>query len=188
MKKLVIILLVAVCVSGCGTLKSFYSGPEFENWGSLELPIAVDKNDIEYLGLSAEAASFALKEIEADYIIVQIFNMYCIYCQNEAPKVNKMYELTKKKKEYAGIKILGIGAGNTPLEISEFKREFETKFPLFPDPDGKISRQTHYRFTPSFFGIKKNAAGDLKEVIRNPGGIEDEVKFLDVLIGKNAKE
>jgi protein-disulfide isomerase len=41
---------------------------------------------IEYLGLdSSPGTPFSLSEIDADILLIELFSMYCPYCQNAAP-------------------------------------------------------------------------------------------------------
>jgi hypothetical protein len=43
------------------------------------------------LGLD-RAGDFAIAEIRAEVLIIEIFSMYCPYCQKEAPRVNRLFE------------------------------------------------------------------------------------------------
>jgi len=58
-----------------------------------ELTLGTPKDAAEkaYLGLSGSGA-FKISMIQAKAVVVEIFSMYCPYCQKEAPNVNQVYE------------------------------------------------------------------------------------------------
>jgi len=106
----------------------------------INLPTPKSPAEKSYLGLSGEGA-FKIPQIKAKAVIIEIFSMYCPYCQKDAPGVNELYTLIDndpdlKKK----IKLIGIGAGNTPFEVGVYKKTYAVPFPLFPDQDFTIHK------------------------------------------------
>ena len=66
-----------------------------KNGGTLpliNLDVPKDPDHRSYLGLSGEGL-FNISQIKAKVVIIQIFSMYCPYCQREAPNINKLYRL-----------------------------------------------------------------------------------------------
>jgi peroxiredoxin len=121
---------------------------------NLQVPkAAVEKT---YLGLSGDGF-FKIPQIKARVVIIEIFSMYCPYCQKDAPGVNELYQLVEKdpnlKKD---IKLIGIGAGNTPYEVGIYKKTYTVPFPLFSDQDFTIHKACGEVRTPYFIVVKIN--------------------------------
>ncbi len=60
----------------------------------INLPIPKSPAEKSYLGLSGEG-SFKIPQIKAKVVIIEIFSMYCPYCQKDAPGINELYILLK---------------------------------------------------------------------------------------------
>ncbi|HYA14026.1 MAG TPA: hypothetical protein VEF33_06770 [Syntrophales bacterium] len=90
----------------------------------IKLSIPKDSAGKSYLNLGFFGfGSFKIPEIKARLVIVEIFSMYCPYCQREAPNVNQLYAKIEQNPNLKDkIKIIGIGAGNTSYEIDTFKK------------------------------------------------------------------
>lgn len=77
----------------------------------------------------------AIADIAAELILVEFFNNYCTSCQAQAPALNQAYRAVQKSPSLAGrVRFIGIGAGNSPREVRQFKQRHEVPFPLVPDP------------------------------------------------------
>jgi peroxiredoxin len=133
----------------------------------------------DYLGLSETTGTFTIDQIAADVVIIEIFSMYCPFCQLEAPKVNELDRLIRKDRDLAGsVKIIGIGVGNSPFEVDYFRKTYQIDFPLFPDEDFTIHKQSGEVRTPFFIGVKKNASAEPVIFLSHLGGFESAEKFL----------
>ena len=109
--------------------------------------------------------------------------MYCNNCQREAPRVNKLYQAVDKDQNLRGkIKMIGIGVGNTPLEVEVFRKTYGVPFPLFPDEDYSIHKATGEVRTPYFIGVKINADKSLSVFHTKEGGFQDASQFLKQLV------
>ncbi|MFW5730182.1 MAG: peroxiredoxin family protein [Desulfonatronovibrionaceae bacterium] len=99
--------------------------------------LAVPEKDalVDYLGLDSAKQQFAVEDISADLVLVEIFSMYCPICQAEASEVNELFSLIQEQGLDGRIKIMGIAPGNSAFEVGVFEKEYEIAFPLFPDPD-----------------------------------------------------
>lgn len=150
---------------------------------SIILPVPQDQNARNYLGLTEEG-SFTISQIKTQVVIIEIFNMYCNNCQREAPRVNELYQTVNKDQNLKGkIKMIGIGVGNTPLEVEVFRKTYGVPFPLFPDEDYSIHKATGEVRTPYFIGVKINAGGSLSVFHTKEGGFQDPAQFLKQLVG-----
>ncbi|MEW5803339.1 MAG: TlpA disulfide reductase family protein [bacterium] len=79
---------------------------------------------------------FSLQEIQADYIVLEFLNRYCVSCMAQAPILNNLYQKISKDKILRDrIKMLAVGAGNNSKEIQRFQEEKMVSFPIIPDPE-----------------------------------------------------
>jgi len=97
----------------------------------MELSAPDDPSERSYLGLSDDR-HFRIQDVKAAVVIIEIFSMYCPFCQREAPVVNRLYNKIEGNTSIKGkIKLIGIGAGNSSFEVGIFKKKsmrFSEKF------------------------------------------------------------
>ncbi|WP_291326302.1 peroxiredoxin [Desulfovibrio sp. UCD-KL4C] len=132
---------------------------------------------LSYLGLSGHGP-WQLKDINADFVIIEIFSMYCPHCQAEATHVNGLFEALKKSKSSKLIKLVGIGVGNSDFEVNFFRKKYQIEFPLFEDMEYKIHEQIGEPGTPHFFMVKLNKQKELKTVTSFAGRMKNPQHFL----------
>ena len=147
------------------------------------LPVPANEAWRRYLGINGKSGRFALEDIDADLLIVEIFSMYCPYCQREAPNINHLYDIismTPAIKER--VKMIGIGASNSTYEVDFFRDQYKIPFPLFADPDLAIHRKLGSVRTPYFFVVRRLADGSRKVIYSKVGGIGEPQAFLDKLL------
>jgi thiol-disulfide isomerase/thioredoxin len=151
----------------------------------IKLPIPKSPEEKNYLGLKGEG-SFTIPQIKAKVVIIEIFSMYCPYCQKEAPTVNELYNAIENNADLKGkIKIIGIGAGNTPMEVDVFRKKYQVPFPLFPDVDYSIHKVCGEVRTPYFIGVKINENGIHEVIYSRLGSIQDANQFLEVILSRS---
>jgi thiol-disulfide isomerase/thioredoxin len=181
------IMFIAVLAIGLGVLHSAPVAAQKElakgdALPAIKLPVPRTPAAKSYLGLT-NGETFAVSQIKAEVLIIEIFNMYCSYCQGEAPLVNEFYQLINKdpnlKKK---IKVIGIGAGNTPLEVEVFRKNYQVLFPLFPDEDYVIHKAVGEVRTPFFICAKRNTDGSFKVFHTNLGSFRDAAQFLKQVV------
>jgi hypothetical protein len=98
------------------------------------LPTPADPESQKYLGALGEN-NFTLKEVGADLIVVEILSVYCPSCQRQIKAYNTLYDLIMKDPQTSGrIKMIGIAAGNSQAEVTNFIRRYNALFPIIPDP------------------------------------------------------
>lgn len=138
----------------------------------------VDASELQYLGLSGTGL-FSPDQVKTQALIIQIFSMYCPYCQKDAPNVNRLFDLIEHNPSLRGkIKILGIGVGNSPFEVNTFKKKYKIGFPLIPDADFKIHKIVGEVRTPYFVVVKLNGPKKLDVVYSRLGAHENIEVFL----------
>jgi len=86
-----------------------------------------------YLGLP-ESGSFSLGDLDAEIIVVEFLNKYCMSCQRQAPIFNRVYRAIANDPQLADkVKMLGIGVGNRTLQVENFRKEKKIPFPIVSD-------------------------------------------------------
>jgi len=150
-----------------------------------KLPVSPLTEENQYLGVG-QAGSFKVDQILADIVILEVFNMYCPHCQKEAPNINRLYGIISGRGDSGGkIRILGIGAGNSPFEVNTFKKAFDVPFPLFPDEDFAIHQLMGQVRTPYFAVIKINPDGSHKVLYSRVGSIGEPQRFLQLILNQS---
>lgn len=137
-----------------------------------------DSAGLKYLGLSG-SGTFSVDQVRAQALIIQIFSLYCPYCQKDAPNMNRFFSLIEGNPRLRGkIKIVGIGAGNTQFEVNTFKKKYKVEFALVPDGDFKIHKRIGEVRTPYFIIVKLNGPKKRDVVYSRLGAHEDVEAFL----------
>ena len=149
----------------------------------IDLLLPNNSADLKYLGLSSSGKTFKVGRIKAKITIIQIYSMYCPYCQAEAPNVNRLYAAIENNPAFKDkIKIIGIGAGNTPFEVGTYKRKYKVEFPLIPDEDFKIHKIIGEVRTPYFIAVKMTADGHTEVIYSRLGVLGNIDIFLEQLV------
>jgi peroxiredoxin len=153
-----------------------------ETLPSIQLPVPKSLVEKSYLGLSRDG-SFIIPQIKARVVIIEIFSMYCPYCQKDAPGVNELYQLVEKDPDLKkNIKLIGIGAGNTPYEVGVYKKTYTVPFPLFSDQDFTIHKACGEVRTPYFIVVKINEDKTHQIVHTQLGDYPGAEPFLDLVL------
>lgn len=146
------------------------------------LPIPKSPAEKGYLGLSGDGL-FKIPQIKAKVVIVEIYSMYCPYCQKDAPGINELYNLIEKKPNLKNkIKMIGIGAGNSSFEVEMYKKTYSVSFPLFPDKDFAIHNACGEVRTPYFIVVKINDDGTHQIVHAQLGNYPGAEPFLEIVL------
>ena len=149
-----------------------------------EIKITVPQNatDRSYLGLEGKGF-FKIPQIKATIVIIEIFSMYCPYCQKEAPEVNRLYSIIEGNTDLKDkIKLIGIGAGNSSFEVEVYKKKYNVPFPLFPDEDFSIHKCIGEVRTPYFLGVKINDDGTHRIFYSQLGKFKGAEPFLELML------
>lgn len=144
-----------------------------------------DKAAPEYLGIGRKGGKIMLGDIDADIIIIEIFSMYCPYCQKHAPATNKLFDAIESgKASREKIKLIGIGVGNSAHEAAFFKKKYGIKFPLFPDANSSVLNSLPGVRTPYYFAIRKSGKS-LNVFFQQQGAFDDPQAFLKTVVEKS---
>jgi len=134
----------------------------------------------QYLGV--HEGDIRLSDINADFVFVEVFSMYCPICQHDAPGVNDMFARVLASDQADKIRFVGIAAGNTPFEVAFFRKKFDVQFPLFEDPDYTAHKAVGNVGTPAYYLV------DLRDrkravMVFHEGEIKDKEAFLKNMLG-----
>lgn len=165
------VYLPATAKAESGAVAEGKTLPEFK----LATPAAPEIK--QYLGLDGEK-DFTLDQLHSRLIIVELFSALCPACHQNAPKVNQLYNIISGDAELKSrIVMIGIALGNEEKLVNAFQKQFNVKFPLFPDPDGKIDNTLTGVSTPTL--IIMNNTG---KVLFVHGGLIDDMDDILTVI------
>ncbi len=146
------------------------------------LPVPQILGQKKYLGISGET-TFTIPQIKASVVIVEIFSMYCPFCQAEAPSLNELYNKIQNNSSLKGrFKLIGIGAGNTTFEVEHFRNTYKIPFPLFPDDDFSIHKKIGEVRTPYFFAVGINKDGTHRILYSHQGRLKNHDQLIKMLL------
>jgi thiol-disulfide isomerase/thioredoxin len=146
------------------------------------LPLPKEESAKGYLGISGEG-TFEIAQIKTDVLIIEIFSMYCPHCQREAPVVNELYQAIQGRPDLKErMKIVGVGAGNTELEVNQFREKYRISFPLVPDKYNKVAQALKVSGTPTFVGVRVQAGEGAKEFYCQTGLLGNVPEFLEKMV------
>ncbi len=185
MKRILIpslMIVISLLMAISSTLASSVPPSKSDALPKINLPIPKNPAEKSYLGLPG-TGSFKIPQIKAKVVIVEVFSMYCPYCQKDAPRINEMYQVIENNPALKNkIKIIGIGAGNSSFEVEVFKKTYGVPFPLFSDKDFSIHKLLGEVRTPYFVAIKINDDGTNQIVHSQLGDFQGAEPFLELIL------
>lgn len=194
MRRILVILAVLLCMVQ-GAVASTEEGgkatsppPEGSVLPEIKLPVPPKFDQRNYLGIKDEEY-FRIGDIRADVVIIEVFSMYCPFCQKEAPSVNALQALVAKRSELDGkIKFIGIGAGNSTYEVNAFRNLYGITFPLIPDPKFTLHKALGETRTPCFIVVLSAPGRNNKVIYSHVGSFGEPQQFLDLILQKSGLE
>jgi peroxiredoxin len=150
----------------------------------IQLPTPETLEERTYLGIEEEDF-FTIPKIKANVVIVYFFSFYCRFCAKQVELVNELYHVIEKNPDLKKkIKFIGIGIGNTPMEVDEYKDTYRVPFPLIPDTDFSIHKACREIVTPYFFVVRIKEDGTCR-VISCSYAFNDVNEFLKLILKKS---
>ena len=118
------------------------------NAGNVQFSTPLSAEDASYLGL-AKPAPFTLKDIKADYVLVESFSTSCPHCMSQAPVLNKLYEMVQNDPQLKNkLKIISVAQGNDDNAARMWKTFHKVPFPVVPDKDSKLGDALNFHPYP----------------------------------------
>jgi len=166
------VLAAAGLSGGCSTTQ-----PATRSQADYRLPVPQAEAERAYLGLPATTSNFRPEDIHCEILVIDCFDMYCHVCQTGAKHVNELYELTQRAGLGNRIKFIGLGVGDTPLEVATYKEKLRVPFPLFPDRRALLAKHFGQLKLPNLL-VLRNQAGRLELLHRSSGVLLSPAKLL----------
>jgi thiol-disulfide isomerase/thioredoxin len=137
--------------------KEYADGPPVgHNAGNVQFSAPGSTEEATYLGLAGPAA-FTLKDIKADFVLVESFNTTCPHCLQQAPILNKLYELVQRDAQLKNkLKFLSVGQGNDLNAVKMWKAFHKIPFPVLPDPESKLGKALNFSPYPVSLVLDKS--------------------------------
>jgi peroxiredoxin len=116
--------------------------------GNLQFSQPMSEADMKYLGLD-KMGPFTLKDIKADYVLVDAFQTTCPHCIQQAPHLNKLYNLVSQNAKMKDkLKFVATGYQDNEMKLNAWKAIQKVPFPLLSDMDGKVFNALKLPGTP----------------------------------------
>lgn len=135
-----------------------------------------------YLGLDDTARLFRLSDVRTEFLLVNVFSLYCGPCRRDAPYLNEMYEKIADMGLAGRIKFLGLAAGNTPMETEAWRTRFNVPFPLISDGNYALHKELGEVGTPYFVLARVSGPGQLQVLLSQEGAFDDKDAFFDHIL------
>ncbi len=142
--------------------------------------------DRAYLGLT-RLGPFALKDVQARYVLIEIFSDSCPHCILAAPEVNRLFRLINGNRQLRGqdgepavLKMLGVGFYGKRAAMEAWRIKHEVDFPLVPDPQAEIGKALDIPGTPTYVVLDR--AG--RVVFVHAGEFDNPRKFLRKILSR----
>lgn len=195
MRRIAVILLVLLLCMAQGaagstgeTGKEPMPPPEGGPLPEMKLSVPPKLEQRDYLGIK-EGEYFKVPDTRADVVIIEVFSMYCPFCQKEAPNVNALQSLITKRPDLNGrIKFIGIGAGNSTYEVNAFRNLYGITFPLIPDVNFTFHKALGEVRTPCFIVVRIDPKKTNRIIYSRMGSFGDPQQFLDLILQRAGLE
>ncbi len=185
LRALLLAALLAL-VPACATPTLAEPVPASSPFPDIPLENAATPAQLTALGLSG-AGPWKLSDIrpatgnKAQLVLIEIFSMYCPHCQREAPHMNRLAEMLAASPLKDRITVIGVGAGNTRMEVDLFRERYGVAIPLFADPDLTVHEQVGEPGTPHFFLVSLKNRAAPATLLSRTGRMASPQAFLDEL-------
>ena len=158
-------------------------GQRFEN---LTFNSTISDADRSYLGL-IRPGEFRLKNIQAKYVLLEIFSDSCPHCMVEAPNANRLFRLIKGNSRLQGgdgqiamLKMMGVGFYGQPEAMLKWREKYSVSFPLIPDPKAVVGKALDIPGTPTYVVLDQQG----RVVFMHAGEMGSPQKFLRQILAK----
>ncbi len=131
--RLSLLMGVALTLALCSALLAAPLGVGFQA-GNLKFAKTMAPADQAYLGLK-NPGPFTLKDIQADYVLVEVLNANCPHCMEQAAALNRLYRLVEASDLKDRIKFIGV-VSNSEAGQPGGKAPTRCPFPWLPIPNG----------------------------------------------------
>lgn len=121
--------------------------------GNMKFAKVISETDRKYLGLK-NSGPFTLKDIQAEYVLIEVLNVNCPHCMTQAGAMNRLYHLVERSEFKGKVKIVGV-LSNSEAAVNRWRSSYKAPFALVPDPDGEIAGELNITGTPTTVLVNK---------------------------------
>jgi peroxiredoxin len=148
-RKFSVIIMSCLCLSLLLGVGAALAQPKVgDTVGNLQFNQPMSEADMQYLGLD-KMAPFTLRDIKADYVLVDVFNTLCPHCVQQAPHLNNLYNLISQDAKLKDkLKVVATGYQDNQMKLTAWKAIHRVPFPLIPDMEGKVFNALKLPGTP----------------------------------------
>lgn len=173
LRYLMVLSLCAFFSQACATPE-----PRIDSLPALSFYAPVNAEGSNYLGIPSKAVTFTLNDVDARVVLVEIFQVQCSHCQDEAPHVNKLFARINREGLYNQVKVMAIAYGNTPSETSMYGHKYHVPFALLADP----GQQTFdIEATPAYFLLQPLRGGGARVLYSKYGALPETDTFIKII-------
>lgn len=137
------LLLGCALIGGCST------GDSAEKPGRVDVGLPVPS----YSTVTLAGDSVSLADQRGKVVLLNVWATWCHPCRDEIPELREL----QKKYEGRGFEVVGVSvdADGNDEGIKSFMKEFEMTYPIWRDPDERVSTQFLVFGVPATFLIDK---------------------------------
>ena len=106
-----------------------------------------------YAAVTLAGDSTSLAAQEGSVVLLNVWATWCHPCRGEIPELEALH----KKYSPRGLRLIGVSvdAAGAQADITEFMKEFPMSYPIWLDPDERVSAQFLLVGVPTTFLIDK---------------------------------
>ncbi len=108
----------------------------------------------EYKAPDLDGVEIALDDLRGKVVLINVWATWCGPCRVEMPPIQRSYDRFKER----GFTVIAVSIDAGPgyrEKVSAFAEEFELKFPILLDPDGRIARVLQTVGVPETFVVDR---------------------------------
>jgi peroxiredoxin len=143
------------------------------------LAVLSGDRDREYLGLSRDAKWLSLSDLNARFVLIQLYNTLCSDCVSETKLLSRFSETVEADPVLSGqLKVIGLGVFDTNQDVVRFRKHYGVAYPLFSDRHGQIFECLGQAQLPLAYLVRAKGDGHwIIELVRRGYFVPDK-KFL----------
>ncbi|MBN2809428.1 MAG: redoxin domain-containing protein [Deltaproteobacteria bacterium] len=153
LRRLVYTLIVGICLLLAACAMSTRTRAVIR---PIALTRPTDYRQAAYLGFFSAQKSFRLTDIEAQIVVLEVFQAGCSHCRDQVADLKELYHELNEAGLSSQIKIIGLGFGEELAGVEEFGRRQAIPYPLFADP---LRNKVRVKNIPVTFILALNPEG-----------------------------
>lgn len=116
---------------------------------ALALKVPVFGQDAQDLGVAGKK-TFRLQDLKAKVIVLEVIGVYCGECAKQVHSFNTLYARLSRRIQAGEVRMFGLAAGGTDMEVENLRKNGIYKFPVVADEkykNHKLLREPKTPFT-----------------------------------------